>query len=66
MPQVSQSTISIGLDTVTLVGIALNNLAAPFVVAGKYAGVEATSVVLTATQAVLTFAKGVPISQSMI
>jgi hypothetical protein len=63
MPQVTSSTVSHASNTITLLGTGLTYLTAPYIATGKYAGVEASSVVLTATQAVLNFLKGVPIAQ---
>lgn len=49
-----------------MTGTGLTYLTSPFIVKAKYAGVEATSVALTSTSAILSFSKGIPISQSAV
>jgi hypothetical protein len=53
-------------DSITLVGTGFTYLTSPLIVKAKYAGVEATSVTLTSTSAILLFSKGIPIAQSAV
>ena len=66
MPQVTSSSLLQSTNSITLTGTGLTYLTSPFIAKAKYAGVEASSVTLTSTSAILLFTKGIPIAQSAV